>query len=296
MVDPAGSVTVEVVTPGSADDPFTAQASATDPASSPSPDGGPGAAGSQVDPEKAPDGTAVDPSKTSSDPANPPQIDPAIAAALAEIYQKAKADVEAELVPRIQSGYDRRTQVLERRLEAQQEAAAEQQARLREEIRQTKLTGLSDEDKAKLQAQWNLEDRQAEVEALSVEVDAYYKSVFIADCIQQFPELELTPEDLDQFDTPEDIEAAIKDALIESYRSGALQAPTDTPAAQGADKAAPTAAAPAAKPGPAGLHAQTDAGGGAAAPTVPKFDNRPGKEAMAANINQGWETVQIRRQ
>lgn len=283
---------IEEVTPGSADDPFTQTASATTVAPSPTPDGTKGEAPADS-PETKVDATAGAETKTVTDEdALPPEFEAAIQELYAQAKADAKAEMESEILPRLQSGFDRRVANIERALQAQLEASEKQAEALREETRQAKLNGLTAEEQDKLKQTWLLEDEKAKLDAFRQEVVEYHKSVFVADCISQFPELELTEDELNQFETPEEIEVFIKDSLI-SHLRGQDSDSTKTGTEPAKTAAAPAASTPATRTAPAGLDAPSDAGGGAAVPDPTKFDSRTGREAMAANIGSGWETVRV---
>jgi len=294
MTDANPGLTVNEVAPGSADDPF-APPSDPNAAPSPSPAGGTGEA-APTDPESSRDGTAT---ATSTDPAG--QADPGNegddedSAQLAQLIDLIRTEVRGEELPKVQSSYDRRIAALERQHQAALEAAEAQAKALQEELRSVKLSGLSAEDQQKLREQWAYDDRRAELESLAADVEEYHKSVFVADVMIQFPELELTEDELNQFGSPEEIEAYVKDTLIDFYRSQAL---SGSGAEQGTQPnrtaTAAHSAAPDPRPAPAGVNAPSDAGGGAAVPNGPRFNETPGLDAMRQNIsNGGWDTLRI---
>lgn len=301
MTDDIHGGNVQVVEPGSPEDPFTQAASATTAEPSPPPAGEPGVPAVTVATETPVEGELTVPAAATLPVPTAEELaalSPEDQALIAGLYEQARKDLEAEVLPKIQSGYDKRTAALERQIAAMQEASDKREAELQAEIRERMLTGLTPEEQDKLKAQWSAEDARAEIDNYRAEVEAYYKSVFMADCITRFPELELTMEELDQFDTPEEIESAIKDAMIELYRSGQAPAPqtlAEAIAAPAAQQAAAVTTAPAA---PAGVNAQTDAGGGGGAPPqVQKFDDRPGKSSMLTNLQDPdqWQTVRVPR-
>lgn len=286
---------IGVVTPGSPDDPFTQQASDAAGATSPPPAGDDGAA-QAVAPETAQDGQAAAGAAAPTGDGEDGELTPEEEAALDALMEQIRAEVQQDVLPKVQSSYDRRIAALERKAEADARTAEARVQALQEEVRQAKLVGLTADEQARLKAQWSLEDEQGKLDAYRAEVEAYHKEVYIADCLAQYgPDLGVTAEDLAQFESPDEIESYIKDLALAHYRDlaasggAAPAAPASAPAAKPA--AAPSPSAPSS---PAGLDAPTDAGGGAASPAPRQFDPRPGKEAMAANINGGWETVTVR--
>lgn len=288
---------VIVVEPGSPDDPFTQAASDAVPTPSTTPAVEPGKVSTTVLETPADGVPAAVPTPTIPEPdaAELAQLSPEDQEFIKDLYAQARKELEDEVVPRIQSGYDRREAALQRQITTMQEAASKREAELQSEIRDRMLAGLTPEEQDKLRAQWDVADERAKLDEMRIEVEAYHKSVFIADCIQRFPELELTVEELDTFPTPELIESAIKDAMIDYYREGGQATPAPGAAAAAAATTTPAAAAPAATV-PAGVNANTDAGGGSAVPQVSKFDDTPGKSAMVSNLGDpnAWETVRFR--
>ena len=290
------SVVVEEVVPGSPGDPFTAQASDPATAPSPSPAGGEGAAPAVVT-EPGKDGTpaAGDPASSTVvvDPDADEVLSPEEEEAISVLVEQIRTEVRSEELPKVQSAYDRRIQSLERSANAAAQAATLREQALQAQVREAQLNGLSDAEKERLRSEWSLEDERAKLDAYRVEVEAYHKEVYIAECVAQFgTELGITAEDLGDFNSPEEIEAFVKDTALAHYRDLAAGR-SDAPATP-ATPATVAKPAPAATAAPAGSDAPSDGGGGAAVPQVAKFDPRPGKEAMAANIaNGGWETVRV---
>jgi len=217
------------------------------------------------------------------------ELSPEEEAAIDVLIEQIRTEVRTEELPKVQSAYDRRIAALERKANADVQAAAVREQALQEQVREAQLNGLSDEEKARLRSGWNLEDEKAKVDAYRLEVEAYHREVYIAECVAQFgTELGIAADDLADFNSPEEIEAFVKDTALAHYRDIAAGR-VDAPAAP--------ASAPAAKPAsavPAGSDAPSDGGGGSAVPQIAQFDPRPGKEAMAANIaSGGWETVRV---
>ncbi len=282
---------IEEVVPGSADDPFT-KASATPASPSPSPAGGTGAdAASGAETVVDASATTVDPASTTVVEDTDEELSPDEEAAISVLIEQIRAEVRTEELPKVQSAYDRRIAALDRSATAAAQAAAVREQALQAQVREAQLNGLSDEEKTRLRSEWNLVDETAKVDAYRQEVEAYHKEVYILDCVAQFgTELGITADDLVDFNSPEEIEAFIKDSALAHYRdlaAGRTVAPVEA-------KPAATKPVSAATATPAGLDAASDGGAGSAVPSVVKFDPRPGKDAMLNNIKNGaWETVKV---
>ena len=159
------TVAVEVVAPGSADDPFTAKASDAAAVPSPSPAGGEGAT-PPATPEPGKDGTPATPVTPASgavveDPDADDDLSPEEEEAIDVLIEQIRAEVRTEELPKVQSAYDRRIGALERNAQAAREAAATREQALLEQVREAKLNGLSAEEQARLRSEWSLEDETA---------------------------------------------------------------------------------------------------------------------------------------
>lgn len=209
------------------------------------------------------------------------------------LREEATREVEESLVPKLTSSYDRQIAALNKQIQASQEQAATREKTLRDELRQAQLNGLSDAEKTELQKRWDWEDRVQAVEARERELTDYHVEILRTAYAQEYAEFGLTAEDLEEFDTPEQMDEFVQAVQLEYYKqlaelraSGALPAEnkTQTVKDQPAKK----------KTAPAGATAPTDAGGGGATPQPSKFNVEQSRAAMADNIRGGWETVQLR--
>lgn len=272
-------VEIEIVAEGSEDDPFAAQT----------------AAGSSTD---ASTGADADEGADSSDDAQTTdttttsteddELTPDEQAALDILKEEARLEAEKTVTSQLQSRYDRQFAAQNRQIQELTKASEARERELLEALREAKLNGLTDEEKAKLQAQWNHDDEVSKLDAYRTELDGYQVELLRTAYAVEYAEFGLLAEDLEVFSTPEEMEQFIKDVQIEYYKLLAERGPeakTDTPAAP---------AKPAAK-APAGATAPTDAGsGGGAPPPTTKFNSNRGMSAMADNIRSGWETPRKR--
>ncbi len=285
---------IEVVQPGSADDPFTTGASQADPAGASQgvpagtiAEGQPGAA--QTDPQDASaEAAKVTAAAAATDPSTvleSEDLSPEEEAALDIFFQHR---LETEVLPKWQSATDRRVAGVEAAAKRDVAAARAQVDSLKEENRQVKLNGLSPEDQAKLKTTWAAEDRQAELNAYEQQLESYHRDIVVASYVTNFPHLQLTDEDFADFNTPEQMEVFIALADREYYKELAARGGTPAPAA-----AAPAVVAPSSAP--AGATAPSDGSSSAAPPPASKFSTAQDRQAMIDNIGGGWETVQISR-
>ncbi len=284
---------IEEVVPGTTGDPFTSAASG-DPAA--------------VSPNGGVAGTAAPEGPGGADPATvtTPVVDSAVTAATAEgttvdpdeltEEEQAALDLYAQryaeeiVLPKVQSSYDRRIAAAEARAAQLATAAQQREQALLAEAREAKLNGLTDDEKARLRSTWQLEDQQRALDAYNQELEGYHRDLLVSTYVARFDHLELTPEDFADFQTPEQMEMFVTIADREYWKAVAEAAranPQAAPVAAAAPAPAPTA--------PAGASAPSDTAGGGAAPELPTFNPKPGREAMLANIGSGWEDVRIVR-
>jgi hypothetical protein len=285
----ADEVQIQVVD-GDEDDPFTQQ---TDPLASTDSSTGDDGEGGQ-DPED--DGQSTDDEDDEDDEDSEYTPDELNTLAGLQKWQEAQAEAAAKAATsQLQSKYDRQIAAQNRQIAAIAAQAETREAELKAAVREAQLNGLTDVQKEQLNKQWDDEDERAKLNAYGQQLSDFHVELLRTAYATEYAEFGLQAEDLEQFDTAEDMEAFIKDVQIEYYKLMAdprVQAAmtTDAPA----DPAPATApAAPAARKSPAGSKAPTDAGGGSAPPPTTKFNTNRGVAAMAENIRGGWETPRV---
>lgn len=188
-----------------------------------------------------------------------------------------------------QAGYDRRINVLNTQLEAERARAADAVRAHEVQLRELALSkdGLTPEDKQRLQEQWSVEDEKAKLAAWQQELEGFHGQLTVASLVEEFGAYGVKPEDLTDYDTPEEMEAHCLEAKANALEAR-LAAGVTAPPAQ------PAPAAPVA-PAPAGVTQTSDVGGGGGAPHVPaEMNAEPGRDNLAANIAaSGWSTVKL---
>ena len=303
----------QVVAPGSAQDPFTdPSASAQPPASAPAgpepaPAGQPGEGTPKPEPTApAPAATAPPaappappPAQTPTEPGPTPvpeTVDPPATPAPAQplsvedverARQTAVEETETKWRAR-QSGQDRQLNDMGRRVEAA-EAATETQKQATREVMLAR-EGLTDEERSRLQTQWNQDDREQKLNAYSESVLDMHSDVEIAHLLIEYRGIPgVTAEALEGI-TQEERDGFCKDQKIVFLEGGGQPAAAATNGA-----AQPAPAAPAATPppeAPAGASAPSDVGGAGAPPVAAPKNENPGADAMAENIGgRGWRDV-----
>lgn len=278
---------IEIVTPGSADDPFAPKnvvpsPPAVDPTAAPvvsAPSG-------EVPPTPAittpaPAGTTPAPTAT---PAAPPTVAPGLDA---DAVQKMIDDRLRDQ----QSGYDRRINVLSTQLTAERENAANAAKAHEEQVRNMKLqdSTLTAEEKQRLQQEWNIADEKAQLAGWQSELETFHVQLTVASLVEEFGSYGVTPDALEALETPEEMEALCLEtkanALEARLAAGVTAAPTTVQPATPAVVETP----------PAGATRTSDVGGGGGAPHQPaQLSAEPGRENLAANIAAtGWSTVKL---
>lgn len=215
-----------------------------------------------------------------------------------EAWREAQATAAAAAATsQLQSKYDRQFAATQRQMRDLAAAAEARELELREAVRNAQLNGLTDAEKEQLKKQWNETDKVAELDAYKEQLTGFHIDLLRTAYATEYAEFGLQADDLEQFDTPEDMEAFIKDVQIEYYKlmanpavQGAIS--EGTPVAKTATAPAPVAAAT--RKAPAGAAAPSDAGGGSAPAPTTKFNKGTGVDAMAENIRSGWESPKVR--
>ena len=292
--------TVQVVEPGSADDPFTARNQHTSPALGASPAnlgliGGvqmvQSVDGPQV--QTPPPVSTPSPAAPAAPVAQPPAPLAAPATPAPELSPMQKAIQDGALDTYVaglvnesvgkalrsqQSSYDKRIDALE------QELGAAREATLKAE-REGKLEGLTEDEQQTLRDKWALEDERQQLNAEINEADVYFHSLYVAATVQEYAQYGVTAEDLEQIEEPEEIDVFVREKELEYYRSGA-HLKTEIPTRTVESSAAQPIVAP------AGAQAPTDVGGGAPSNPPAKFDESVGLDAMARNLNNlPWQSL-----
>lgn len=166
---------------------------------------------------------------------------------------------------------------------------------LRQELRETKLVGLDEDEQKVLQKKWDFEDRNALLDEREAALDGYDKDLMIATFIMKFEKYGVTEEGLAGKSVAE-MElfcAETKASHFEKLAQGGIHAAApQKPVA----KVEPSVLAQPAPPAPAGLTAPSDVGSGTPAPKEQEFDKGQGRDVMLKNLqNLPSESIQVRK-
>lgn len=292
-IDPSQVV---VVTPGGADDPFTKNTPvvpSNQVVASPAEPAQPGfrlvgaEEGTKLVPSQAvvsptPSSPATAPVVSATPGHEPSPLELAVSEGRLEEYIAEQARDAAQRVARAQqSSYDKQAAELRNQLKDAQVA-------LKQREREGKLANedLSEQEKDLLRGKWELEDERVALDEYNAETDIFFRRVFIANLVQENPQFGVTAEDLEAFEEPEEMEAFVKDAEINFWRTGGKA--TVIPSS------APVASAPQEKPAPAGASAPSDIGGQPAYTPAATASKGMGVDAVKQTIESlPWVAVNI---
>jgi hypothetical protein len=171
----------------------------------------------------------------------------------------------------------------------------EQIKSLREELRETKLVGLGEDEQKVLKERWTYEDRNALLDEREAVLDGYDKDLMIATFIVKFEKYGVTEADLADKSVAEmELHCAeTKASYFEKLAQGGIHAAAPQKPPANVASPAPVPVAPVV---PAGLTAPSDVGSGTPAPKEPEFNKGQGRDAMLENMkNLPLEDMRARR-
>ena len=166
---------------------------------------------------------------------------------------------------------------------------------VRQELRETKLVGLGEDEQKVLKEKWAYDDRKAELDEYAKTLEGYDQDLMIASLVLKFGQYGVTEAGLADKSVAE-MElfcAETKASHFEKLAQGGIHAAApQKPLAS----AAPPAPVPVAPVVPAGLTAPSDVGSGTPAPKEPEFNKGQGRDAMLDNFkNLPLEDMRARR-
>jgi hypothetical protein len=183
-MEPSGvPANIEVVVPGSPEDPFSTNNPPADPAATGVP---------------AP----------VSQPESTKPLDAATIKALFE-SPEVKAAVESAVTERVtkaQSGLDKLNARLKSELESAKTQAKEAKTQSDRLQREVQMSNLTPQDREVMLKQYAAEDRLAQIEEKAHGVDDYFKTVVAFDLVKTYGIYGFTEDDIDEDDTPEEME------------------------------------------------------------------------------------------
>ena len=306
-----------VVAPGSAQDPFTdPSATQQPPASAPSdpgaaPAGQPGEGAqtpatptsASTDPAASAAPSAPPPAQTQPDSGQPltlPTTEPPADSTAAptamsdEEYERLRQKVERDVEERWrnrQSGQDRQINEIRQELDRARADADEQ----RTLTRQTTLAGLPEEERARIQKQWELDDRERQLKEFSDSTLDLHSDVEVAMLLLEYNGVPGITEEVLQGVPQEERELfCMRQKLVYLEQGGSPSGASQT---NGASRTAqPVATTPPAQPAPAGASAPSDVGGAGVPPATRPAKTGQSIDDMADNIaNRGWQSTSFPR-
>ena len=234
------------------------------------------------------------PGATPTEPAQAPAGDDDTAVPITQAqFEEFKKEQEKQHQDQLrtqQAGQDRAMAAQRKELE---DIRAES-VQAREEVREIKLHGLSEDEQAKLKKQWEADDRLEGIDAYRDQVEGYHNDVDLIRLLNEYGQYGVTEEELKEIPMEErELVCSMKRSTYwEDIATGKTK-PSETKNGQpSSGQPPPTQPSTATKEpvSPAGASAPSDAGGSGAPPQPPKFNDTQGPDAMAENIGQGWET------
>lgn len=196
MEDTSGGGNVQVVEPGSADDPFSTQTAPVEP---------------PADPAATPE--PVTPSQPADDPDKPePTGDGQDLLKLEEFIQGRVASAH--------SGLDKRINFLTKQNSSLEDKLTESLKASQDAERRARAEGATDEEKEVLERHWELEDRAKGLDARTEVVDKYRLHVTAFDLVSRFGKYGLTAETIADAETPEEMEVLAERTAREFLEKG----------------------------------------------------------------------------
>lgn len=194
---------VQVVEPGSPDDPFSVK----------------GAAGEQ--PKTGPNAGPSQPATDDNPPASEPFTEDDDAKLLRELEETIQTRVSAA-----QSGLNKRNSQLEKQVKETSEQLAAVQKSLKDAERRAAAANLSEDQLAVLKAQWDAEDKEGTLGTKEKAVDDYFRNVTAYDLVTRYGKYGLTPELLEEAETVDEMHLVAEKTRADFLESGGKPAPT----------------------------------------------------------------------
>jgi hypothetical protein len=167
---------------------------------------------------------------------------------------------------------------------------------LQQQLRESQLVGLTDDEKTALTNQWAFNDRKVELEAWSKELEGYDHDLAVARLTMKYEPYGVK-EDALADKTIEEMETVCLEAKATYFenlaKTGGVKPVTASQAAPQVEPAPAPAPAPVS---PAGATAPSDVGAGTPAPTAPEFKPGQNRDDMLVNLkNLPIDTIATRR-
>lgn len=213
---------------------------------------------------------------------------------LGSYFEEQNSSSVQEALSKQQSAYDKQIAAMNKTLEL----VKEQDAARTQQIRELETRGLSDEERVKVMEVYAQEDKTAQLVSYEQELNEYHKELMVFNLMQEFQSFGVTQESLAEYDNPEEMQAhcfeqkaVFLEKKLEEGTQPQAQAPDTQPSPQTPEK-------PVEQPAPqvpAGATAPADIGGGGMTPQEKSFATDQSPDAMKKNMqDMGWDTVRIK--
>jgi hypothetical protein len=167
------------------------------------------------------------------------------------------------------------------------EAASAREKQFREEIRQLQLQGVDEDQKSKLKAVWEQEDKKSELDTYAKQLEDYHRDLMVATMIKDYSDYGVEEKDLGGL-TLEEMQIFCAEAKAAYFEELSKKGPPPL--------TAPPPIVQQGAPAPAGVNARSDVGGGGGANPPVKLSEEQSPRAMAENLAKlPWETISIKR-
>ncbi len=320
LEDPVTGLPVEVVEPGSSEDPFSGKNQQVNsaPASEGAPqelvvqptEGNPEQPATtqtptpepvvQVIPANQAPATAQElvaketetaPAKEEEVPGLSPEEEEALKT-LGSYFEEQNSTNVQEALSKQQSNYDKQIAAMNKTIDS----IKEQDAARTLKIRELETQGLSDEERTKVMGVYAQEDKTAQLLAYEQELNEFHQELLVFNLMQEFQSFGVTQESLLKYDNPGEMQAYCFEQKAEflekklEENSNTQQTVTPTPVQ--------TPEKPVEQPTPqvpAGANAPSDIGSGGATPQTKTFATEQSPDAFQKNLKgMGWDTVHIK--
>ena len=196
-----------------------------------------------------------------------------------------------EVLPQIQSGWDRRNAVLQRQLEEYQRQMDE----IRRQLREAQAQGLPPEEREKLERIWEFEDQKSALQKYHEELTQFYNDLVVQALLQQYGEYGVTEEMLREAGSLEEAEALCLRVQNEFQQALLEEIVKAIEGLDLGDEKKPAVAKKGAqgKKPPAGSVAASEAAGAPTTPPQGEKTSAGGIDALAESFRSGWQTLRF---
>ncbi len=213
---------------------------------------------------------------------------------LSEVFTEQSSAKLQEALSKQQSTYDKQIAAMNTTLESIKEQDA---ARLLE-IRELRTQGLSDEERDKVMKTYAQDDKATQLLAYENELTGFHKELMVLNLLQEFESFGVKQGDIESYDSPEEMQAYCLEQKADFLEKKLEETSQTQVVSATAQSATPTTEKPAEQPAPqvpAGAQAPSDVGSGGATPQEKNFSTDQSSDALLKNMKStNWDTINIR--